>query len=365
MTPDAITEYLLPPAAYVSQDWFDAEQAQLFERTWVFVGVEHDLANAGDFITAQVGRSPIVVLRGNGGELRAYHNMCRHRGVPLVDGQGSCDKALVCPYHRWNYGLDGSLRSVPQKEQYPDLDFANLGLHPVRCETWKTLVFVNLDADAEPFDEWMDDLDTLFPNFHPETLTELSDQRHEVQANWKLYLENHVDWLHLWYLHADSLGSYNHAEGEVAEFGRHWSSFEWWTEERKAKEAASTGPVDDITTPLPPLPNLDHRESTNGAHFIFPSLTLFTHRGYWMVGQVLPVDPGNFVLRLRAFTLGGDRQRYEDDLNVVMYEDYSATEAIQRAIASPRFEVGPLSTNYERAIMRFHQHYLDYVSPPA
>ena len=361
VAPAESTNYLLPPEAYTTTEWFEREQHELFEHVWVFAGVEHELAEPGDFITVQIGRSPIVVVRDNEGELRAFHNLCRHRGLPVADGNGNCGKAFVCPYHRWNYGLNGALRSVPQREQYPELDFDELGLKPVRCETWKTLVFAHLDADAEPLDEWIGDFDSLFPNFRPETLVEISHQVHDVNANWKLYVENHVDWLHLWYLHAESLAHYDHPRGERREFGPHWASFEWFTEAAQADKALSEARNDRV---LLPIPDLDHRESTNGAHLIFPSLTLFTNDGYWMLGQVVPVDEEHFQLHLRVFALdGSDGPAFEPIINVVMFEDYAATEAIQKAMASPAFEVGPLATDYEREIMRFQQHYLEFVSP--
>lgn len=361
MTNTADTRYLLPPAAYYDQAWFEAEQRELFERTWVFAGTEHDLAKPGDFVTAQVGRAPIVVARDAAGGLRAFHNLCRHRGLPLVDGQGSCGKAFVCPYHRWNYGLDGALRSVPQRERYPDLHFDELGLRPVRLAVWKTLVFVTLDPNLEDLDAWMAGLGSAFENFHPETLVEISDQRHDVAANWKLYVENHVDWMHLWYLHADTLATYDHVAGERLTFGRHWTSWEPWTAETTAW-VADNG---DDESGLLPIPGLNERDATNGAHLVFPSLTLFTNDGYWMLGQVIPLDSSHFQLRLRVFAVdGSDGPTFEAVLNLVMFEDYEATQAIQRAVESPAFEVGPLATDYEHEIMRFHEHYLSYVTPP-
>jgi Rieske 2Fe-2S family protein len=355
----ATTRYLLPPAAYHDRAWFEAEQRELFERTWIFAGVEHDLAAPGDFVTVQVGRAPVVVVRSADGELRAFHNVCRHRGLPLVDGQGSCGTSLVCPYHRWNYGLDGGLRSVPQRERYPELDVDNLGLRPVRCASWKTLVFVTLDPDLEDLETWMAGLGSAVENFRPESLVEVSDQRHDVDANWKLYVENHVDWLHLWYLHADTLSPYNHVAGQRLTFGRHWASWEPWTEETVAWVAENG----DDESGLLPIPGLDGRETTNGAHLVFPSLTLFTNRGYWMLGQVTPIDPSRFQLRLRVFAVeGSDGPAFEAAVNLVMFEDYAATQAIQSAIESPAFEVGPLATDYEHEIMRFHQNYLAYVS---
>ena len=350
---DQVTTYLLPPAAYTEQSWFDRESEQLFENTWVFCGVEHDLAAPGDFLTIDVGRSPIVVVRDGDDGLRAFHNICRHRGLLLVDDAGNCGKGLVCPYHRWNYGLDGSLRSVPQRDQYPELDYSQLGLHAVRCETWKSLVFVNLDPEAETLDSWMGDLGSQLEGFHPESLVEISTLEHPVASNWKLYVENHVDWLHLWYIHAGSLSQYHHSSGERREFGRHWTSFEPLTEE-----------PDPAVDPggLLPIPGLSALEASNGAHFIFPSLTLFTNAGYWMLGQVVPEAPDRFTLRLRIFAVpGSDPAGIDEVIETVMHEDYAVAEAIQKALRSPAFEVGPLASSYEREIMRFHRHYLHYV----
>jgi Rieske 2Fe-2S family protein len=295
--------------------------------------------------------------------------------LPLVDGDGSCGRALVCPYHRWNYGLDGSLRSVPQRDQFPDLDRESLGLVGVRVDVWKTLIFVTLDDQIEPLEEWMAGLDSLFPNFHPDQLVEVSDQLHEVQSNWKLYVENHVDWLHLWYLHADSLGHYNHGAGRRHEFGRHWASFEYVSDKVDQGDTAAddatngdveSSPVADVAEDgLLPIPGLSDSEAGNGAHFVFPALTLFTNDVYWMLGQVIPVDATSFRLRLRVFAVeGSDGAAFEPIVNVVMHEDYSVTEAIQRVVASPLFSVGPMAASYEHQIMRFHQHYLDFVSPP-
>lgn len=351
--------YLLPPEAYFEPAWLDAERRELFEHTWIFAGVEHDLTSPGDFVTVQVGRAPVVVVRDGAGGLRAFHNTCRHRGLPLAEGNGNCGKALVCPYHRWNYRLDGALQAVPQREQFPELEIDQLGLLPVRVDVWKSIVFVTLDEEIEELSQWMADIDTAFENFHPGELVEVSHQVHDIRANWKLYLENHIDWLHLWYLHADSLGDYDHAAGHRQEFGRHWTSFE---AARAPQAQDGRWETVDDDPGLLPIPGLSERETGNGAHFLFPSLTLFTNADYWMVGQLIPVSPTTCQLHLRVFALPGSvATRFEDVLNLVMFEDYRAVEAIQSAIASPAFAVGPLATNYEREIGRFHQHYLEYV----
>lgn len=353
MTEIARTTYLLPPAAYTSQAWFDAEREQLFEHIWNFVALVHDVPEPGDFVTASVGRASIIIVRGKDGEIRAFHNMCRHRGLQIVDGSGSCPKGFVCPYHRWNYATDGRLRSVPQRDEFPELELGELGLLAARCEIWKGMVYVNLDDGAPSLVEWLGDFPSKFERFHPERLVELHRVRHEVAANWKLYVENHVDWLHLWYLHADTLDMYDHPNGERFEFGHHWSSFE-------GRVGGVTEEPGDVG--LVPLPDLEPDDRRNGAHLVFPNQPLLTHAGYWVVLQAHPIDPANCEIEIRVLGVeGGDMTEFAPMLDVVMREDYAAAEAIQRNAASPAFEVGPIATDYEREIMRFHQHYLSFV----
>ena len=318
--------------------------------------MEHDLANSGDYVTTDVGRAPIVVVRDRDGQLRAFHNLCRHRGLPVVTDQGNCGRGMVCPYHRWNYGLNGDLRAVPQGDQFEDLDRAQLGLKPVRCETWNSLVFVHLDSEAPALTEWLGDFGSTLDGFHLASLQEVSTQVHQVRANWKLYVENHVDWLHLWYVHADTLSAYSHSEGERRTFGKHWISFEPSTD-------ASASRGSDHPPGMGDLPGLSEQEQRLGAHFIFPGVVMFTNRDHVVVGGLTPKSPDELHIELRVFALeDADGESFaEAALNPVMYEDYAIAESIQSALASPAYGVGPLAADYEAEIARFHKNYLEYV----
>jgi phenylpropionate dioxygenase-like ring-hydroxylating dioxygenase large terminal subunit len=109
----------LPPRAFTSPAIFEAEQRAIFARSWVHVGDLRDVPGPGDYLTATIGRSPVVVLRDRAtGELRGFLNACRHRGAMLLDGKGTCDKQIKCPYHAWSYGLDGALLGVPYREEF-------------------------------------------------------------------------------------------------------------------------------------------------------------------------------------------------------------------------------------------------------
>ena len=205
------TRYLLPPEAYFSSEWYEREQRELFGRTWNLVAYEHDVPHPGDHLPVQAGPTPVLLVRGHDGELRAFVNMCRHRGMALTCEAGHTDGNVRCPYHGWEFTTEGTLVRVPQRAaQFGDLDTAQWGLVPVALGTWSGLVFVNPDPAALPFGEWLGDLPAHMGPFDTDRLTEVRRLRIPVASNWKLYIENHVDVLHLWYLHDETLGMYDH-----------------------------------------------------------------------------------------------------------------------------------------------------------
>ena len=137
-------EYLLSAEAYVDPACFEREQRRLFARSWALVGAIDDLCEPGDYLTATVGGVPLVVVRGDDGQLRAFHNQCRHRGMVMLDGRGQGLDAIRCFYHDWRYDLRGRLRVVPQrKEQFPSLCADEWGLLPASVDVWEGMVFVH------------------------------------------------------------------------------------------------------------------------------------------------------------------------------------------------------------------------------
>src|SRR5205823_7370525 len=129
----------------------EAEQELIFERTWQLAGHVSQLPRPGSYITASAGTQPVLVVRDESGQIRAYLNVCRHRASRLLSGSGQCKAAIRCRYHGWTYRFDGSLIGVPEGLQFGErLNKAELGLMPIRVEEMCGLVFVNLDPDAAP-----------------------------------------------------------------------------------------------------------------------------------------------------------------------------------------------------------------------
>ena len=199
----------LPAVAYTSEAFFTLERARLFPRAWVFAGFVHELPRPGDVVPVTVAGQPVFLVRDAGGRIRAFHNVCRHRCLKLVDERGNVGRTIRCPYHSWTYGLDGTLHVAPyfggrDPRAVPDgFDRGRHGLMPVRSATWHDWIFVNLDDSAPPLEEFVtplrDQLGGLdLARMHHLVTIDLG----EVAANWKLLMENFIEPYHVQFVHS-------------------------------------------------------------------------------------------------------------------------------------------------------------------
>jgi nitrite reductase/ring-hydroxylating ferredoxin subunit len=158
---------LLPGRAYHDPAIHEFERQQWFRRDWIVVGREDDAPSAGTYFLAEIDDEPLLVARGRDGELRAFYNVCRHRGTTVVEEP--CGKAVRfhCPYHAWIYDLEGKLVRAKHTEDLDDFSFDEFGLRAVRMETWQGFVFVNLAPAALPLVEWLGDLPPHLANRPP------------------------------------------------------------------------------------------------------------------------------------------------------------------------------------------------------
>ena len=188
----------LPASWYSDADVLRLEQQRIVRRTWQYAGARDSVAEPGAFITCRPGGVPAVVVRGRDAELRAFVNVCRHRGHEVAQGCGRRE-TLQCPYHAWTYDLDGSLRAAPRSEREPGFDRSEWSLQPMLVETWGPMVFVNLDLDAAPLDETLGQLpEELAAHGVDPALYEYRGRSREwvVAANWKIVVENFLECYH-------------------------------------------------------------------------------------------------------------------------------------------------------------------------
>lgn len=345
--------YQLKPAYFYDQDWFDREQRDLFGRVWNFVGFEHEIPEPGDYLVADVGFHPIMVTRDLNGELHALHNVCRHRGVKMMTECGNA-KVISCPYHAWRYALDGKLEHVPQrKAQFPHIQLEDWGLFRAGIGVWDGLIFVHPDPDATPLMDWLGGITGRLSRFKPDRLTEITRQQFPMKANWKFFVENHIDWLHLYYLHSGTLNDFHHDAGELAQHGMHWTSFE---KPKPGREEAAT----ERRGHTVPIPGLEERDAHIGAHLVFPNLAMFTSPSTFTTVYARPTGPESCVVELRTLGMEGTTKEAVEspELKAVMEEDCHAAESLQAAVRSSRYEIGPMALEWETPISKFHEHYV-------
>ncbi|HZP40864.1 MAG TPA: aromatic ring-hydroxylating dioxygenase subunit alpha [Candidatus Binatia bacterium] len=196
----------LPVEPYVSQDHFELVRDRVFRRSWLCTGKRTDeIPRPGDFLvqTVEMLGASILVVRGKDGALRAFHNVCKHRGNKLTRAAfGSCRAALVCGYHGWVYGFDGRLASVTEEDMFFDLRKDGLDLTPVALDTWAGFIFVHLDPEPkETLREHLGELPALYAGYPFDALSVSFSYTAELSCGWNVLRDSQLEGYHLKYLH--------------------------------------------------------------------------------------------------------------------------------------------------------------------
>ncbi len=186
----------LPFAWYSDEELLRRERSRIFARSWQYGGRSEQVAEPGSFLTTDAGGVPIVVTRDRDGVLRAFLNVCRHRGAVLTDGCGR-RSTIQCHYHAWTYELDGTLRSAPRADREPDFDREDWTLLPASVDTWGPFLFVNPDPEARPLTEHLGDLPGILAGgIDLDGLVFHSRVEFGADANWKIVVENFLECYH-------------------------------------------------------------------------------------------------------------------------------------------------------------------------
>jgi len=208
----------LPNPFYVDPAVFEEEKQKIFFRNWAALGFISDVPEPGDAKPLSFLGQPLVMVRGQDGELKVFQNICRHRGMILVEKPGNIRRTIRCPYHSWCYDLDGSLRTTPHvggpgMNRHDDVKREELGLFQVRSHVWMGVVFVNIDGKAPPFEDHAAEAIARFADFD-QPLHRCGDEGTmdiDVAGNWKLAIENGAESYHLPWVHP-GLNSYSRLE---------------------------------------------------------------------------------------------------------------------------------------------------------
>jgi Rieske 2Fe-2S family protein len=199
--PGALT---MPRERYTSAAILEDERERIFARAWNCVGRSSRLGKPGDFMVRDVAGESIIVLRDRGGELRAFFNVCRHRGTQLCNTpSGQFSETIQCPYHAWTYSTDGRLIGAPHMQDVDGFDKRDYPLHTAGLAQWDGFIFVNVDDDPVPFEEAFAPMLRRLERFHLGSLVVGHSVEYDVRANWKLVFQNYSECLHCPMIHPE------------------------------------------------------------------------------------------------------------------------------------------------------------------
>jgi len=323
----------VPAAVYTDPARFAQEQARLFLQRPLLLGHASQIPEPGDAIVYDWLGLPLVTLRDREGGVNTFFNVCRHRGMRLVEAEGrTCLRSLVCPYHQWTYGLDGALRNVPRPESFSDLDTASLSLRPLPTELRHGLIWVQVDRDR-PLDvaTYLGGVDQDLEQFGTAGNSFFAQHVRGVDCNWKLIQDAFLDGYHVVRLHKKTVGPF--FPDALAESDRVADHIRNAVARIEIEEAVGL-----------PVDALDLRRHCTFSYTLFPNAVLIFHPDYTSIISLFPQGPDRTVFAHTMLTPqppADDRERdhYQRsfeliDRGVFQAEDIFVSEGAQRGMAS-------------------------------
>ena len=326
-SPEVTQSWTLPSRYYTDPSIHAQEMDGIFKRAWVCVGHLCDLREPGSYLTDVVAGQPVLAIRGKDGVLRAFFNVCQHRGHELLRGAGRIPGGITCPYHAWSYGHDGALLAARLTEDVPGFDKRDFPLKPLRLAEAAGLVFVNLDGDAEPFEAGYAGLDgTLL--WHLDGMADyvrIAGYRYDIAANWKVVVDNFSEGYHIPVAHPRLATLYNTTQGSAVH-GPLFSAFR--NRGHPAYQAMKLGPDEPYL-----------------GWTLWPNLCMLSLPGSknLIVLRMDPAGVGRCAERVDIYAPGGPatpnleeaRRLFADIFN---REDIALVESVQRGLASMAYD---------------------------
>jgi len=335
----------IPGPWYVDARIAELEATTVFSRTWQMVGRAEQVAAPGQFITANVAGEPIVLVRGNDLLLRGFYNVCRHHAAAVVTEPCGQASILHCPYHGWNYGLDGSLKGMPEFDGVKNFDRQQNGLSPVKAETWEKFVFVNLDPQAASLHEFLGGLVKHVAPLNVSKLNYFDSRTYEIHCNWKVFIDNYLDGgYHVPHLHKGLSSVLDYKQYTIENEDRYCLQSSPMV---ASSEDAATGAT---------------RKGDRAWYFWqYPNLMINCYEGYMDTNLVLPLDTDHCRVIFDFYFADVDEaQREYNQQSVavgarVQDEDLGICEAVQRGLKSRAYGAGRLSVRREAGEHLFHR----------
>ncbi len=367
--PTDVSATTLPAGYYTDPAYFAREQERLFRRMWLFAGRDDDVPANGRYVTRRFGDASVLLVRDDAGTLRAFHNVCRHRGTLLCPAsEGQATGALQCAYHAWTYRLDGTLYKAPHMDKVEGFRTDDWPLTRIPLAIWDGHVFIHLgdtaEGDPPPLAAHLDGLDTRFRHWAMGDLRTVAKRTYELRANWKLVIANYHECLHCPTAHPQLVRLSHYLSGDNEAPRPTWLG---------ASMDLLPGFATLSTSPIPrraPLPGLDEDEQRRVYYYaLLPSMLLNPHPDYVVTFLLSPIAPDRTDITCHWLMHPDEiaRPGFDPDDAVEFWDltnrqDWALSDLAQAGIASRGYRPGPYS-NREEMLAAFDRWVIERVGP--
>jgi choline monooxygenase len=356
---------------YTDPAILDVEKSRIFRRTWQFVGTLNQpcgegrnangaprtIADPESFFTTDVIGEPVVIVRDQQGELRAFSNVCRHRAGPIAEGSG-CKNVLRCGYHGWTYTLDGRLIGTPDVEGVEFFDRSTMGMVPLRLETWEQLIFVNFDQNVEPLSTYLGEILKQARGFQFAGLQLVERRDYTIDCNWKVYVDNYLEGYHIPIAHPGLMREIDYAN-------YHTDTYRYCSQQFAPIRVMK--PEDTGERFYPPDSGLQEARY----FWIFPNLMLNIYPDNLSSNLVVPLSHDKTLTIFEWFFHGAHSEKVRERIkravafsDEVQQEDIDLCRHVQRGLNSATYERGRYSVKRENGVHHFHMLLSEFLSKP-
>ncbi len=336
----------IPAPWYRDARIYDLELAAVFGKSWQVAGRLDQVREKGAFFTTDIASEPVVVVRGDDAQLRAFYNVCRHHAAAVVPESHGCAKQFRCPYHGWTYGIDGALKGMVEFDGVCNFDRAQNGLVPIRVDAWENFVFVNLDPLAAPLHKFLGAVPELVAPLQLTQKLQYFDRRvYTLRCNWKVYVDNYLDGgYHVPHAHKGLSSVIEYTQYTIENF------------ERACLQSSPLSSGANSATGVAAT-----RQGRAFYLWIYPNFMINAYEGVMDTNVVVPLGVDNcaviFDYSFADISHAADEHNRQSIAvsEKVQDEDMAICDSVQRGLGSRAYIAGRLSVRREAGEHLFHR----------
>jgi choline monooxygenase len=359
----------LPNECYLNDDYLEFEKEKVFKNNWTMIGVASSVPNPGDAKPFNLLDIPILIVRNKDNEIKVFHNVCSHRGFKLVEQECKLKNVIRCPYHSWSYDFNGKLTVTPHigglgKHNVEGFDKNNSNLKEIKSKIWMDLIFININSNAKPFEEFIKPLEDRWSKFiskkDQQLIRHASDNGYfnmTVNSNWKFAIENYCESYHLPWIHPElnrvsNISDHYHIEDKNFNFSGQGS-------DKYSQQF-------DGNIKFKCFPNWPSDVSEKSEYVsLYPNVMLGIHIDHFYAFWLEPISNNQTKEHFELYYIGDESASSEEFKGIreknfafwreVMNEDVTAIEGMQKGRSSPAYNGGNFSPVMDTPTLMFHK----------